>query len=72
EHEGHILLNYVSPDDRWRGVSKALLAHMEVEALRHAAERCTLETTETARLFYEANGYSASGSGGQMEKWLIA
>ncbi|HEX7819952.1 MAG TPA: GNAT family N-acetyltransferase [Sphingobium sp.] len=70
DHVGNIMLNYVSPDDRWRGVSKALLVHMETQALGMGLQRCTLKSTRTARLFYEANGYTPSESEGQMHKWL--
>ena len=57
DNSGAIMLNYVSPDARWKGVSKALLAHMEEEAASCGVNRCTLESTRTARAFYEAAGY---------------
>jgi len=55
-NDGEIMLNYVSPDARWQGVTKAMLAHMETEARRAGLTRCTLATTKTARAFYELRG----------------
>jgi GNAT superfamily N-acetyltransferase len=58
---GQITLNYVSPDARFRGVSRALLGALEVRALERGNSRCTLTSTETARRFYRANGYVEVG-----------
>ena len=58
---GEILLNYVSPDARFRGASGALLAAMEARAVERGATRCTLTSTETARRFYRARGYEEIG-----------
>lgn len=69
---GEIMLNYVSPDARWREISKALLAHMEAEARKIGLRKCTLESTKTARAFYEAAGYRATGDGSVMSKHLAA
>lgn len=55
--EGEIMLNYVSPDARLRGVSKALLNHMETEARRLGLTECSLDSTKTARSFYRSAGY---------------
>jgi len=49
---GEILLNYVSPDARFRGASSALLAGLEARAAGRGARQCTLISTETARRFY--------------------
>jgi GNAT superfamily N-acetyltransferase len=57
DQDDTIRLNYVAPEARWRGVSKALVAHMESEARRRGLSRCRLESTRTARAFYEAAGY---------------
>ncbi len=54
---GEILLNYVSPDARFRGVSKALIGRLEAQARELGLDRCTLNSTETARQFYLALGY---------------
>ena len=58
---GEITLNYVSPDARFRGVSGALLAALEDRARERGNELCTLKSTETARRFYLARGYSEEG-----------
>ena len=58
---GEILLNYVSPDARFRGASKSLLSAMEARAADRGAARCTLISTETARRFYRARGYEEIG-----------
>jgi GNAT superfamily N-acetyltransferase len=64
---GHITLNYVSPDARFRGVSRALLSALEVRSVARGNARCTLSSTETARAFYLANGYVIDGPPDQ--KW---
>jgi GNAT superfamily N-acetyltransferase len=58
---GDITLNYVSPDARFRGVSRDLLAALEARAGERGNTRCTLTSTETARRFYLANGYLEDG-----------
>jgi GNAT superfamily N-acetyltransferase len=58
---GEIALNYVSPDARFRGVSTALLGALETRAIERGNARCTLTSTETARRFYLARGYSEDG-----------
>jgi GNAT superfamily N-acetyltransferase len=58
---GEITLNYVSPDARFRGVSRALLGALEARAVAHGNTRCTLTSTETALRFYRANGYVEAG-----------
>jgi GNAT superfamily N-acetyltransferase len=54
---GEITLNYVSPDARFRGISRALLRALEARARERGNVRCTLTSTETARRFYTCNGY---------------
>jgi GNAT superfamily N-acetyltransferase len=58
---GEITLNYVSPDARFRGVSRALLGALEARAIERGNARCTLTSTETARRFYLSAGYSEVG-----------
>jgi GNAT superfamily N-acetyltransferase len=58
---GEITVNYVSPDARFRGVSKAMLAALEEAARERGAETCTLVSTETARRFYLSAGYVGRG-----------
>ena len=59
---GEITLNYVSPDARLRGVSRALLSALEARAVKCGNVRCTLTSTETARRFYLANGYTETAN----------
>jgi GNAT superfamily N-acetyltransferase len=59
--DGTIGLNYVSPDARFRGVSRALLQALELRASERGNSRCTLISTETARQFYLSNGYVETG-----------
>jgi GNAT superfamily N-acetyltransferase len=59
---GSIGLNYVSPDPRFRGVSRALLRALEARAMVRKNRLCRLTSTETDRRFYLANGYIASGA----------
>jgi GNAT superfamily N-acetyltransferase len=73
---GEITLNYVSPDARFRGVSKALVDRLEAQARALGLDRCILKSTETAREFYLSRGYDeqiapANGACGSMAKALI-
>jgi len=58
---GEIILNYVSPDGRFRGVSKALVRGLEVRAKNLGIELLTLKSTATAIRFYRSAGYTDSG-----------
>ena len=58
---GEITLNYVSPDARFRGVSRAMLCALEARAIARGNTRCTLISTATAHRFYEAAGYVEDG-----------
>jgi GNAT superfamily N-acetyltransferase len=58
---GEITLNYVSPDARFRGVSRAMLGALEARAAERGNARCTLLSTATARRFYRAAGYVEDG-----------
>lgn len=58
---GEITLNYVSPEARFRGVSRALLAQLEARAAGLGNDVCTLTSTETARGFYLSAGYVEQG-----------
>ena len=58
---GEITLNYVSPDARFRGVSRAMLRALEARAIERGNSRCTLLSTETARRFYLGAGYAEDG-----------
>ena len=58
---GEITLIYVSPQARFRGVSRALLAALEARAAERGNTLCRLYSTETAHRFYLANGYADEG-----------
>ena len=59
---GEIMLNYVAPEARFRGVSSVLLAALEARAAERGSTRCTLVSTETAHRFYQARGYVDKGA----------
>jgi GNAT superfamily N-acetyltransferase len=59
---GEITLNYVAPEARFRGVSRALLGALEARALERGNRRCTLTSTETAHRFYRSAGYVDDGA----------
>ena len=58
---GEITLNYVSPDARFRGVSRAVIDGLEQQAMKQGNTRCHLLSTETARGFYHRVGYIEDG-----------
>lgn len=58
---GEIVLNYVSPDARFRGVSRALLHALEETAQRNGNSVCRLDSTMTALRFYGGAGYVQAG-----------
>ena len=60
-HDGEITCNYVSPDARFRGVSKAMLAQLEATARDHGNDVCNLISTETAHRLYLSAGYEDCG-----------
>jgi GNAT superfamily N-acetyltransferase len=59
---GEITLNYVAPEARFRGVSRALLGALEARAAERGNARCTLTSTETAHRFYRSVGYVDDGA----------
>jgi GNAT superfamily N-acetyltransferase len=58
---GEIMLNYVSPDARFRGVSKALMERLEAQASELGVDVVILQSSATARQFYLAAGYTETG-----------
>lgn len=58
---GEILLNYVSPDARFRGVSKAVLDTLETWLASGKVDVFRLSSTATARQFYLDRGYGETG-----------
>jgi GNAT superfamily N-acetyltransferase len=59
---GEIALNYVSPDGRFRGISRAMLRTLEQTARDLGHRRVTLTSTFTAHDFYLAAGYADDGT----------
>jgi N-acetylglutamate synthase-like GNAT family acetyltransferase len=55
---GEVLLAYVAPEFRFRGVTSTLLEKMEIHARAQHADRMSLTTTDTARAFFMARGYT--------------
>lgn len=60
---GKVLLNYVSPDARFRGVSKALMRTLEDRARAVGIAECSLDSTKTALRFYQSLGYQPTDQG---------
>ena len=60
--KGDIALNYVAPEARFRGVSKALLAHLEADLVRRGFAEGKLKATRTAWKFYQGQGWSGSST----------
>ncbi|MFW2405421.1 MAG: GNAT family N-acetyltransferase [Gammaproteobacteria bacterium] len=56
---GELLLLYVSPEAVGKGAGYALLVAMEQQAASWELEAITLDSTLTARKFYERNGYES-------------
>ena len=54
---GEITLNYVLPEARFLGVSKAVLNALEGHLRVNGTTRATLVSTRTAHRFYRAMGY---------------
>jgi GNAT superfamily N-acetyltransferase len=54
---GRVLLLYVAPEARFRGVSKALLSALEGEAVELGLREVHLASTATALRFYKGHGY---------------
>ncbi|WP_454818910.1 GNAT family N-acetyltransferase [Labrys neptuniae] len=58
---GEITLNYVSPDARFQGVSRAILSVLESYLREQGLKRSRLSSTLTAHQFYRAAGYEDVG-----------
>ena len=61
-----IQLNYVAPDARFRGFSKAMLKRLEEEMHKDGVLRAQLTTTATAQRFYRAAGWTDTGEPEEM------
>ena len=53
---------FVSPEARFRGISRALLGALEARAIQRGNVSCSLFSTETAHRFYQTGGYVDAGS----------
>jgi GNAT superfamily N-acetyltransferase len=59
--DGHVLLNYVAPEARFRGASKHLMQAIEAWGASRGLEWLTLDSSATALRFYLANGWTVTG-----------
>ena len=59
---GEIVLNYVSPDAQFRGISKAMLRSLEQASKAHGQLVSSLDSTLTALRFYTDAGYARNGA----------
>ncbi|WP_421724491.1 GNAT family N-acetyltransferase [Bauldia sp.] len=59
--DGEVRLNYVAPEARLSGVSKALLSHMEQAMRARGITVARLSSTCTARRFYRSAGWVDNG-----------
>ncbi len=60
-HDGEILLNYVSPDYRFKGVSRAILDYIISALTDLGLRKATLTSTTTAHKFYSDAGWKDAG-----------
>jgi len=58
---GEVLLNYVHPEMRYSGVSKALMAAVEGYFVGRGLVHARLTSTRTAERFYRSIGYVETG-----------
>ena len=59
--KGFIYMLYLAPEALGHGLGKAMLAEMERLAVAAGRTRMELQSTITARTFYEAQGYTNTG-----------
>jgi GNAT superfamily N-acetyltransferase len=64
-HGRQVILNYVAPRFRFRGVSKQMMSELERLAAGAGAGVLSLDSTATAHAFYLAIGYIDAGAAGQ-------
>ena len=57
DDHGKVLLNYVNPDFRFKGVSTTLLTALEAKVRLSGRKFVSLESSKTAKRFYESRGY---------------
>jgi predicted N-acetyltransferase YhbS len=59
---GKIVLCYVTPEQRFTGIGKALLQAMESQARQWSLATLQVVSTVTAKSFYQRNGYISGGT----------
>lgn len=59
--DGEVFLNYVAPEARFRGISKALMNSIEARASDRGLQWLTLDSTATALRFYRSTGWTMAG-----------
>ncbi len=59
--DGEIMLNYVAPGARFRGVSTALLETVEAHLFGMGFADLRLWSTQTAHRFYQSRGWQDHG-----------
>jgi GNAT superfamily N-acetyltransferase len=59
--ENEIILNYVAPEARFAGVSKAMLARLELAMRTNGCREARLTSTVTAHRLYIATGWRDTG-----------
>jgi GNAT superfamily N-acetyltransferase len=59
--DGHVLLNYVAPEARFKGASKQLLRAIEAWASARGLEWLTLDSSSTALRLYQSAGWAMAG-----------
>ncbi len=62
---GVVTLNYVAPEFRKKGLSKAMVRALEREALRLGLTEIALDSTLTALRFYRSLGFADRGPPGE-------
>jgi GNAT superfamily N-acetyltransferase len=58
---GEVVLNYVSPDARFRGISRAIMFELEAASRCFGNSASNLDSTRTAVRFYTSLGYVERG-----------
>lgn len=61
---GRILMNYVDPEFRFKGVSKAIMAALEDYIRSGGRQQASLESSKTALEFYQSCGWKMSEADG--------
>ena len=59
--QGVVIFNYVSPRHRFRGVSKAMMNHLEEVLRAEGHTEARLVSTTTAHAFYRGQGWTDAG-----------